>query len=68
MGIALNNMFFIDDLLPLFVLPVATGTRRSISVFQKKQRIAIFVVQFNKACILSPGFDSSYTKSKDEQR
>jgi hypothetical protein len=37
MGVALNNMFFIDDLLPLFVLPAATGTRRSISVFQEKQ-------------------------------
>ena len=26
------------------------------------------MVQFNTACILSPGFDSPYTKSKDEQR
>jgi hypothetical protein len=35
-SVALNNMFFIDDLLPLFVLPAATGTRRSISMFQGK--------------------------------
>jgi len=31
-----HNMFFIDDLPPLFIQPTATSTRRSISMFQEK--------------------------------
>ena len=50
-----RNMFFIDDLPPLFILPTATSTRRSISMSGEPMNSHIRTphadTQFCKVCL-----------------